>query len=102
MLTFDQFMAGLNTQRHNTATRIRHSCASILGVSEADLLKSDVRRDKFREQIGWVSETRVYSSVDVPILHEEWHGEYELSSVFLNPKLMGVSFHPFDAFQKVY
>ena len=95
-------MSGLNTQRHNTATRIRHNCASILGVSENDLLTSEVRKDKFREEIGWVSEARVYSSVDVPILHEDWHGEYKLSSVFLNAKLMGVSFHPFDTFWKAY
>jgi hypothetical protein len=33
----------------------------------------------------------MYSSVDVPILHKDWHGEYSLSAVFLNPKLMGVS-----------
>lgn len=84
-------MNGLNTQRHNTATRIRHNCASILGVSESDLLKQDVRKAKFREEIGWVGETGVYSSIDVPILHKDWHGEYSLSSVFLNPKLMGVS-----------
>jgi len=83
-------MNGLNTQRHNTATRIRHNCASILGASESDIFKSDLRKTKFREEIGWVSETGVYSSVDAPILHKDWHGEYSLSSVFLNPKLMGV------------
>ncbi len=95
-------MAGFHSQRYNTATRIRHNCASILGVSEADLLKSDVRRDKFRGEIGWVNEARVYSSVDVPILHKDWCGEYMLSSVFLNPKLMGVSFlSPFNAFWRV-
>ncbi|KJA15886.1 hypothetical protein HYPSUDRAFT_71753 [Hypholoma sublateritium FD-334 SS-4] len=85
-----QFINGLNAQRHNTASRIRHNCASILGVSETDLLKADVRKTKFREEIGWVSESGVYSSVDVPILHKTWGGEYALSSVFLNPKLMGV------------
>lgn len=84
-------MNGLNTQRHNTANRIRHSCASILGASDSDLLKSDIRMATFREEIGWVSETKVYSSVDVPILHKDWCGKYALSSVFLNPKLMGVS-----------
>lgn len=84
-------MYGLNAQRYNTATRIRHSCASILGVSESDLLEPAVRKTKFREQIGWVNESGHYSSVDVPILHKDWHGEYSLSSVFLNPKLMGVS-----------
>ncbi|KAF8798514.1 hypothetical protein BYT27DRAFT_7320401 [Phlegmacium glaucopus] len=84
-----QFLNGLNTQRHNTATRIRHSCASILGASESDLFKRDIRKAKFREEIGWVSETGVYSSVDGPILHKNWCGEYLLSSIFLNPKLMG-------------
>lgn len=95
-------MAGINTQRYNTATRIRHHCASILGASEADLFKSDVRRDKFREEIGWVNEARAYSSVDVPILHRDWSGEYTLSSVFLNLKLMGVSLlSSFNAFWRV-
>lgn len=36
-----------------------------------------------------VSETDLYSSIDVPILHKDWHGKYALSSVFLNLKLMG-------------
>jgi len=90
ILTRNQFINGLNAQRYNTTTRIRHQCASILGVSENDLLKADVRRDKFREQIGWVNETGLYSSVDVPILHKDWNGQYSLSSIFLNPKLMGV------------
>jgi hypothetical protein len=84
-------MNGLNTQRHNTASRICHNCASILGGSETDLLKPDTRKAKFHEEIGWVSETGVYLSVDVPILHKVWGGEYLLSSVFLNLKLMGVS-----------
>jgi hypothetical protein len=38
-----------------------------------------------------MSESGQYSTVDVPILHKDWHGEYSLSSVFLNLKLMGVS-----------
>jgi hypothetical protein len=84
-------MNGLRTQRYNTAHRIRHTCASILGASENDLLKADIRKEKFREDIGWIKETGLYSTVDVPILHKDWHGEYSLSSVFLNLKLMGVS-----------
>lgn len=84
-------MNGLNTQRYNTATRIRRNCASILGAAETDLLRPDTRKIKFREEIGWVTASGVYSSVDVPILHKDWSGEYSLSSVFLNPKLMGVS-----------
>ena len=84
-------MNGLRTQRYNTAHRIRHNCASILGASENEILKSDIRKAKFREDIGWMSETGVYSTVDVPILHKDWNGEYALLSVFLNLKLMGVS-----------
>jgi hypothetical protein len=37
------------------------------------------------------TESGLYSSIDVPILHKDWCGKYSLSSVFLNPKLMGVS-----------
>jgi len=85
-----QFMNGMKTQRYNTATRIRHNCASILGASEIDLLKPDIRKAKFRKEIGWVNEAGLYSSVDVPILHGDWQGEYSLSSIFLNPKLMGI------------
>jgi len=91
-------MNGMKAQRYNTATRIRHNCSSILGASEIDLLKPDVRKAKFREQIGWVNETGMYSSVDVPILHNDWRGEYSLSSVFLNPMLMGVSFSIFHTY----
>ncbi|KAF9034771.1 hypothetical protein BJ165DRAFT_1533821 [Panaeolus papilionaceus] len=85
-----QFLQGMSQQRHNTASRIRHRCGSILGISEADMLKPEVRRDRFRGEIGWVAATGKYSSLNVPILHEQWNGEYSLSSVFLNKKLMGV------------
>jgi hypothetical protein len=78
---------------NDIATRIRHTCASILGASKSDFLKQDGRKANFREETGWVSETEVRSSVDsdAPILHKDWHGEYSLSSVSLNPKLMGMS-----------
>jgi len=95
-------MNGLDTQRHDTASWIRYNCSSILGVSESDLLKPEVRNTKFCEEIGWMSETGLYSSVDVPILHKDWHGEYSLSSVFPNPKLMGVSLtYAIASFQKL-
>ena len=95
-------MNGLDTQRHDTASWIRYNCSSILGVSESDLLKPEVRNTKFCEEIGWMSETGLYSSVDVLILHKDWHGEYSLSSVFPNPKLMGVSLtYAIASFQKL-
>ena len=95
-------MNGLNTQRHDTATWIRYNYSSILGVSESDLLKPNVRSAKFREEIGWMSKTGHYSSVDVPILHKDWNGDHSLSSIFLNPKLMGVSFmHAISSLRKL-
>ena len=49
-----------------------------------------------------MSKTRLYSSVDVSILHKDWHGQYSLSSIFLNPKLMAVSLmHTIASFQKL-
>ena len=87
-------MSGVNAQRSNTATRVRRHCASILGVDEADLMRSESRREKFRHRIGWVTDGRgngSYSSVDVEILHKSYPGEYSPSAAFLNPILMGVS-----------
>ena len=95
-------MNGLNTQWHDTATWVWYNFSSILGVSESDLLKPDIRHTKFCEEIGWMSKTGLYSSVDVPILHKDWDGKYSLSSIFLNPKLMGVSLmHTIASFQKL-
>ena len=45
-----------------------------------------------------MSKTGLYSSVDVPISHKDWHGKYSLSSILLNPKLMGVSLMHATAF----
>ena len=81
-------MNGLNTQQHDTTTWIWYNCSSILGVSESDLLKPDVRNTEFHEEIRWMSKTGLYSSIDVLILHKDWNGEYSLSSIFLNAKLM--------------
>ena len=87
-------MNGVNAQRSNTATRIRRHCASILGVDETGLMRSESRKEKFRHRIGWVTDGRgngTYSTVDVEILHKNYSGEYSPSSAFLSPVLMGVS-----------
>lgn len=84
----------MNAQRSNTATRIRRHCASIFGVDESSVMRPECRKEKFRNRIGWVTDGRgngSYSSVDVEILHKNYSGEYNLSSVFLSPILMGVS-----------
>jgi hypothetical protein len=86
-------MKGIKAERYNTASRIRNHCAAILQVSEVDLINAEVRKTKFRDRIGWVNHddgSGSYSTVDVEILHKNYGGEYSLSSIFLNPILMGV------------
>ncbi|KAJ7096049.1 hypothetical protein C8R44DRAFT_537405, partial [Mycena epipterygia] len=59
--------------------------------SAMDLLDPNDRLEIFREQIGWYAEegrSGVYSSLDVPILHADWSGEYDIKTCFLNPVLM--------------
>jgi len=49
-----------------------------------------------------MSKTGLYSSVDVSILHKDRRGQYSLSSIFLNPKLMAVSLmHTIASFRKL-
>jgi hypothetical protein len=89
-------LKGIKIERYNTASRIRNHCATILQVSEVDLMDAEVRKIKFRGRIGWVDSEGgggSYSTVDVEILHKDYSGEYSLSSIFLNPILMGVSIH---------
>jgi hypothetical protein len=86
-------MKGLNTQRANTASRIRHNCSAVFGVLDIDLVNPEQRRKaNFRGRIGWVPNgtSGTYSSVDVDIIHKDYSGKYELSKIFLNPILMGV------------
>lgn len=89
-----QFLKGVKTERYNTASRIRNHCAAILRVSEFDLINAEIRKAKFRDRIGWVHNENgggSYSAVDIEILHKNYGGEYSLSSIFLNPILIGVS-----------
>lgn len=84
----------MNAQRSNTATRLRRHCAALFSVSESDMLKADIRREKFRGRIGWVDNGNgvgSYSSVDVEILHKDYSGSYDIKTAFLNPDLKWVS-----------
>jgi hypothetical protein len=90
-----QFKEGTQSQRSNTSTRVRKGAgAAIFDCGPADLLSPETRLEKFRDQIGWVEgddETSgEYSSLDVPILHKNWGGEYDIKTCFLNPCLMRV------------
>jgi hypothetical protein len=88
-------MKGMNAQRSNTATRLRRHCGMLFGASEADMLRPEVRKEKFRARIGWVDGghgSGTYSSVDVEILHKDYLGSYDIKTAFLNPILMWVSY----------
>jgi hypothetical protein len=87
-------MKGLKTERYNTASQIRNHCTAILQIPEVDLMNAELWKTKFRDRIGWVDNGvggGLYSTVNVGILHKNYGGEYSLSSIFLNPILMGVS-----------
>ncbi|KAJ7760760.1 hypothetical protein B0H14DRAFT_2461105 [Mycena olivaceomarginata] len=88
------FMAGVTSQRPNTSTRMRRTAgAAIFDCSPADLLVPEDRLKQFRDQIGWYVDdagSGAYSSLDVPILHADWAGEYDFKTCFLNPCLMRV------------
>ncbi|KAJ7677290.1 hypothetical protein B0H17DRAFT_1207204 [Mycena rosella] len=92
------FMAGVNSQRSNTSTRIQHVAGtSIYDCSAGDLLTPAARR-KFREEIGWYDfedgderpggTPGEYASLDVSILHKNGSKEYDIHTCFLSPVLM--------------
>jgi hypothetical protein len=65
----------------------------LFGVSENVMLYANTRKEKFREQIGWVNDDQgsgSYSSVDVEILHKDYSGSYDIKTAFRNPILMWV------------
>ena len=87
-------MKGLNTQHANTATCIHHNCSAVFGLLDTDLVDPKEHKAKFCGCIGWVpnrSSGGTYSSVNVDIIHKDYLEKYELSKIFLNPVLMGVS-----------
>ena len=84
----------MKAQRSNTATRLRRHCATLFGAAESDMLRADLRKEKFRTQIGWIDNgpgCGSYSSIDVEILHKDFSGSYDIKTAFLNPILMWVS-----------
>ncbi|KAH9955793.1 hypothetical protein BGW80DRAFT_1188197, partial [Lactifluus volemus] len=86
-----EFMKSLNSQRANTASRIRHNCSAVFGILDTDLVDPEQRKARFRGRIGWVPNKTgggTYSSVDVDIIHKDYLGKYDLSKIFLSPVLM--------------
>jgi hypothetical protein len=85
---------GIASQRSNTSTRIRHAAVDAIYDCRATKMRTPADRRKFRKEIGWYEhedgEEGEYSSLDVPILHEDG-SEYDIHTCFLNPVLMRVS-----------
>ncbi|KAJ7864577.1 hypothetical protein B0H14DRAFT_2292010, partial [Mycena olivaceomarginata] len=86
------FLAGIASQRSNTSTRIRHAAVDAIYDCRATKMRTPADRRKFRNEIGWYEhedgEGGEYSSLDVPILHEDGSEEYDIHTCFLNPVLM--------------
>jgi hypothetical protein len=67
----------------------------LFGVSEPDMLRADLRNEKFRGRIGWVADghgSGTYSSVNVEVIHKDYSGKFDIKTAFLNPILMWVSY----------
>lgn len=97
-------MKGMRAQRSNTATRLRRHCAALFGISDSDMLRTEVRKEKFRTHIGWVGNgpgLGSYSSVDVEILHKNYAGSYDIKTAFLNPILMWASHKTAEPLEKM-
>ena len=95
-----QFLKGMKTQQSNTATRLRRHCAMLFGVVESEMLRAELRKEKFCERIGWVNNGQgsgCYSSVDVEVLHKNYAGSYDIKTTFLNSILMWVSNTAFES-----
>ncbi|KAF8994668.1 hypothetical protein BDQ17DRAFT_1251509, partial [Cyathus striatus] len=94
MCIANAFVKGMKSQCSNTSSRLRRQCAALFDIeSESDLLDADLRREKFKERIGWVDSGHgrgSYSSVDVEILHKDYKGVFDYDTIFRNPILMWV------------
>jgi len=85
----------MDSQRSNTATRLRKLAATIFGVNALDMNPSTTRQEKFRNMIGWTTNEHgrgSYSALKVEILHRDYSGVYDRQKVFLNLRLMAVRF----------
>lgn len=83
----------MDSQRSNTATRLRKVAATIFSVNALDMSPSATRQEKFRDMIGWTTNQHgrgSYSMLNVEILHKDYSGVYDRQKVFLNPRLIAV------------
>ena len=85
----------MGTQRSNTSTRIRKIAGhAIFQCPGSDLISSTKRAELFRNKIGWVDDGNGkghYDPLSVEVLHKDYHGRFDVDTIFLNPILMRVS-----------
>ncbi|KAJ6592903.1 hypothetical protein B0H19DRAFT_975627, partial [Mycena capillaripes] len=86
-----EFHTAMGTQRSNAAGRLRRECGpEIFDCTTADLSTSEARRDKFRDQIGYVEDAEGkphYEALNVDLLHKDYNGSYNIKTVFRSPAL---------------
>ncbi|KAJ6495001.1 hypothetical protein DFH09DRAFT_1103839 [Mycena vulgaris] len=84
----DEFRAGMCDQRSNISHRVRRTAGpAIFDCSDEDLMSSASRmKDELRRQIGWTTDKK-YDPWVVEILHKDFRGEFDIDTIFLNPKL---------------
>ncbi|KAJ7200108.1 hypothetical protein GGX14DRAFT_660565 [Mycena pura] len=85
-----EFLAGMKDQRYAYRNRLRANPAlfdhTILEFSSSD------EREKFSESIGRKAKKSkpdefYYDTFNVPLLHEDYDGEFDVDKIFLNRKL---------------
>ncbi|KAJ7768110.1 hypothetical protein DFH07DRAFT_736439 [Mycena maculata] len=89
-----QFRAGMGEQRSFISNRIRRvSGPEIFDCKSQDLVTSQSRIEKFRDQIDWIpddddeSEGGKYDPWVCELLHKDFRGKFDIDTAFLNPKL---------------
>jgi hypothetical protein len=85
----------MDSQRSNTATRLRKLAATIFGVNALDMTPSTSRQEKFRHMIGWTTNEHgrgSYSPLKVEILHKNYSGVYDRENIFESTFNGGTSF----------
>ncbi|KAJ7633299.1 hypothetical protein B0H17DRAFT_961776, partial [Mycena rosella] len=85
------FHEAMQNQRSNTHTRLRSQCGpEIFDCTAIDLFSIESRRDKFRQMIGYVERddgSARYDRFNVPLLHKNYNGSFDIETVFRGPIL---------------
>ncbi|KAJ7680006.1 hypothetical protein B0H17DRAFT_943567 [Mycena rosella] len=85
------FHKAMQNQRSNTHTRLRSQCRpEIFDCMAINLFSIESRRDKFCQMIGYVerdNRSARYDRFNVPSLHKNYNGSFNIETVFCGPML---------------